>query len=72
MTKILLLAQNLSPDSEAVKYAARIAKARHAEVECLFLISPSTSTTEWIQARSPSAIRRLRRLRGRKTTADWV
>jgi nucleotide-binding universal stress UspA family protein len=72
MAKIILLAQNLPAGSEAVKYATRIAKARGAQVQCLFLISPSTSTTEWMQARPTSAIQRLRKLRGRKTTADWV
>ncbi len=71
MRTILLLGHKLTVDSPAVKHTVRIAKALGAHVHYV-LVAPPVSTTEWIEARSARAVQRLRRLRARQPTADWV
>ena len=72
MRRILVLAQNLAVDSQVATYAARIARASRAEVVCLSLVTSYASTAELIHAQSQGTIQRLRSLRARQTTADWV
>ncbi len=72
MERIVLLARNLALDSAAVTYTAQIARASRTKVECLALVSSGASTAEWLQSRPARAIQRLRRIRGRLTTAEWV
>jgi hypothetical protein len=72
MSKILLLVRNPSLEQEPVQYALRIAKASGAAVECLHLTARDPSTADWIQSRPQRAIQRLRRIRARQSTAEWV
>jgi len=72
MQRIVLLARNLDWNSAAVAYTAQIARASRTKVECLILVPSGASTAEWLQSRPPRAIRRLRGIRGRLTTAEWV
>lgn len=72
MRRVVLLARDLALDSAAVSYTAQIARASRTKVECLLVVPSGDSTVEWFQSRPPRAAQRLRRIRGRLTTAEWV
>lgn len=72
MRRIVVLAHNLAVESEAVRYATRIALASHAEVVCLGLVTSYSSTAELIHSQPAETMGELRGLRGRQSTAEWV
>lgn len=72
MRTIVLLAQDLTADSDVVKYTARIARACRAQVVCLSALSSFGSTAELLSAQSQSTRKELRSLRARQTTGEWV
>jgi len=72
MASIVIVAEGLTFDSPAVRYAASIARQSGDDVRCLYLAPAVTSTAEWIERLPPRKLSRLKHLRATHTTTEWV